>query len=40
MLFHVIAKHTYETCPGVQHRPESAEVKEMTAQKNCRCLGV
>ncbi len=30
MLFHVIAKHSYETCPGVQHGPESAEVKEMT----------
>ena len=26
MLFHVAAKHSYKTCPGVQHGIDSEEV--------------
>ena len=26
MLFHVAAKHSYKTCPGVQHGTDSEEL--------------
>ena len=31
MLFHITAKHSYETCPGVQHGIQSDEVRDSTA---------
>ena len=30
MLFHVKAKHSYETCPGIQHGTQSDEVRDLT----------
>ena len=43
MLFHVIAKHDYETCPGVLYGPESDEVNELTkwveGDENVNVLG-
>ena len=44
MLFHVVAKHNYENCPGVHHGPESDEVNELTkwieGDENVNVLGV
>ncbi len=31
MLFHITAKHSYQTCPGVQHGIQSNEVRDLTA---------
>jgi len=31
MPFHITAKHSYETCPGIQHGTQSDEVRDLTA---------
>ena len=44
MLFHVVAKHNYENCPGVHHGPESDEVNQMSkwfeGNESVKVLGV
>jgi len=31
MLFHVTSKHSYETCPAVQHGTQSDEVRDLSS---------
>lgn len=44
MLFHVAAKHSYETCPGVQHGIESEELNTFSrwveGNEDVKVLGV